>query len=986
MRNNCFLLVCSLILLTGLSACGGGSSGSNSDSVPPPVPPSSTVTLAVSSESIEVDSEFTLTWSTTYADSCAASGHWGGDKATSGSESITEVQIGTYTYTITCSGIGGEVSASVDVEITPLSNTEQWDLVHISFGTDDPNRQWLNIHFAYDQSMPMPIYLFAHGNGGSADGVSENELNAIANAGYAIVSWESIPTIKSPEEAAIGVADAQVVFDWVIANAETYNLDPNHIVVGGRSRGSIISWQLAHSNHPSIKGIYMYNALPQSAWQDTDTWSPVDEITIDSPITYLVYGPDFDDDDGHNPVNVEPVLTRYDELGIGDKITRYVDMWGDFRSSNGGWTNDAHTMHYFAEFVASLDIEVSPFPVNRTTSQISLEQQHTDTFLGGTYSFDFYRNDAYECGLSGNYTFMVANPANGDANTEAPLWVYLHGGGSGYFDENGDYYGQTGQTEDNWNHEETFNDLLVKQLQRRTIDDNDQPIDITLTRRIQEGYRVVLVSMCDHDTYSGLGIPYLNNPNTDAQVNGMQATMAAVDYTTRNYSTTHVFAHGTSAGGIGVYNLAVSYAAEGTHLTGIIADFYLGERALPLLDMFAGDSPYALGYDSENMSEKIGYFADVDQRVAAEDRINDGFDDVPILFVGGDEDPFCIGHRPAVAEAAALGLNNCEYVWDELKQAVDNQPNSPHQVSLLQGEVHIPTNYPSPAHDIVDNFIGNILASNPQHPFSESTNVIAGDKMMLMGHSFFRPFADQLPYHALQAGVDGHSQNVEFSGGDSGTPLSLWQDAEHRANVQAVLNSGDVDVFGMTCCDWQLTADGERELDSEGNPILSLEGWKTWFNYALAQNPETEFFIGIPWLDYPTDYADAETYTEIWEAFYQTLVLPAVDDLRVLYPGVTIYTIPYGDGVNELRKLFEAGNLPDVTNLQGPSDTSLFTDYKGHGGQLLKDFVEYIWIDAIYGVDLETYNYDDVYQTDLKALAKFVMDAQDPNYNGPNRR
>lgn len=980
-------ITASIAVIISLTACGGGSGGSTSSVPSQPSTPPPTISFSASSESVEVDTEFTLTWSTTDADSCAASGRWEEDKATSGSESITEVQIGIYSYTLTCSGTGGEASASVDVEITPLSNTGQWDYYRITYGTDDPNRQWLNIHLDYDQSQPSPVYLFAHGNGGSADGVSENELNAIANAGYAVVSWESIPTIKSPEEAAIGVADAQVVFDWVIANADTYNLDPNHIVVGGRSRGSIISWQLAHSNHPSITGIYMYNALPQSAWQDTDTWSPVDEITIDSPTTYLVYGPDFDDDDGHNPVNVDPVLARYDELGIGDKITRYVDMWGDFRSSNGGWTNEAHTMHYFAEFAASLDVVTSPFPVIRTTSQIfSLEQQYRDNYLGSEHTFDFYRNVAYECGLSGNYTFMVANPASGDESTEAPLWVYLHGGGSGYFDENGDYYGQTGQTEDNWNHEETFNDMLVKQLQRRTVDDNNQPIDITLTRRIQEGYRVVLGSMCDHDLYSGLGTPYLNNPNPDAQVNGMQATMAAVDYTARNYPTTHVFAHGTSAGGLGVFNLAISYAAEGRFLTGIISDFYLGERALPLLDMFAGDSPYAAGYDSEKMSEKIGYFADVEQRVAAEDRINDGFDEVPVLFVGGDKDPFCIGHRPAVPEAAALGLGNCEYVWDELKQAVNNQPNSPHQVSLLPGEVHIPTNYESPAHDIVDTFIGNIVASNPEHPFEGNQSAIEGDKMMLMGHSFFRPFADQLPYHAIRAGVDGHTQNVEFSGGESGSPLSLWEDAEHRANVQAVIDSGDVDVFGMTCCDWQVTADGERELDSEGNPILSIEGWKTWFDYALAKNPNTEFFIGIPWVDYPNDYTDAEAYAEVWGAFYHTLVLPAVDDLRLLYPGVTIYTIPYGDGVNELRELFEAGYLPDVSNLQGPSDTSLFTDDKGHGGKLLKDLVEYIWIDAIYGVDLETYDYDDGYQTDLKALAKSIMDAHDPNYNGPNRK
>jgi ABC-type glycerol-3-phosphate transport system substrate-binding protein len=110
-----------------------------------------------------------------------------------------------------------------------------------------------------------------------------------------------------------------------------------------------------------------------------------------------------------------------------------------------------------------------------------------------------------------------------------------------------------------------------------------------------------------------------------------------------------------------------------------------------------------------------------------------------------------------------------------------------------------------------------------------------------------------------------------------------------------------------------------------------------------------------------------------------------VDTLRAQYPGVTIYSIPYGAAALKLRTLFEAGNLPDVTNLQGPSESSLFTDNKGHGGQILKDLGELIWMDAIYGVDLDKYAYDSGYETDLKAIAKSIMDAHDPNYNGPNR-
>ena len=984
-RLSSFFMFCMMFLI----GCGG--SGETTPPTPPPPtppPPAPTISISASSETISINTEFTLSWSSTNAVSCTASDDWRGSKPTSGSELVTGTQAGIKLYTVSCEGEGGEASSSVDVQIVSDDETGQWDYINVAYGSDDPNRQWLNIHLSYDQTTPSPIYLFAHGNGGTAYGMSEKQLHTIAAAGYAAISWESIPSIGNPEEVEIGVADADAMFNWVRTNAETYNLDPNHIVVGGRSRGSIISWHLAHSNDPSIKGIYMYNALPESTWQNVDIWNPVDEITINSPIAYLVYGPDFDDDDGHNPVYVDPVLERYDELGIGDKMTRHVDMWGDFKggSSSGDWTNDGEIMHYFPEFVSSLTRTSAIVNVQRTAEQIDFVDKEEIEILGLNFESDFYRNYAYECGLSGNYTFMVLNPAGGDENTEAPLWVYAHGGNAGYYDDNGNYIAGATQDENTWNHEESFADLQWH-LSIRSLNDDGESNNTTLPRRIEEGYRILVLALCDHDHYSGLGTPYPNNPLPEREVNGMQATMAAVEYTTANYPTTHAWAHGTSAGSLGVYNLAISFASENIFLTGVIADHVVATpRTLETLPPYVGmdGSPFDVGFAPETYNEKVGLFGNLDNNLHAEAKIPAGFDEVPIFFMGGRHDPFCHGNFPAVPAAAVMGLNNCEYAYDGIGQVVAAQPNSPHQVTLFDGG-HVPSIKKQDASEAVDAFIDKVLATNPQYPFSENFGVIAGDKMMLMGHSFFRPFADTLPYHAERAGVEGHTQSVEFSGGESGSPLSLWEDPEHRANVQAVLNSGDVDVFGMTCCDWELTPEGERVLDPEGNPILSLEGWQIWFDYALTQNPDSEFFIGIPWLNFPTDYTDAEAYADTWLLFYNTMVLPAVDDLRALYPGVTIYTIPYGEGVIELRKMFEAGNLLDITNLEGPSDTSLFTDYIGHGGQLLKDLVEYIWIDAIYGVNLETYDYEDGYQTNLKAIAKSIMDAHNPNYNGPNR-
>ncbi|AQA19274.1 hypothetical protein BST95_14500 [Halioglobus japonicus] len=615
------------------------------------------------------------------------------------------------------------------------------------------------------------------------------------------------------------------------------------------------------------------------------------------------------------------------------------------------------------------------FVVPRTTSGIALADQATTSRAGMNFDMDFYRNSAYGCGLSGNYTFMVFNPGNGSADDEAPLWVYLHGGGVGHFDDQGNYYAVNNQTASTWNEEETFLDLQ-RTLEVRIIEDG-QVINNTLTRRIQEGYRLLVVSMCDHDLYSGLGTPYTDNPNSGAEVNGMQATMSAVDYVVANYPTTQVWAHGTSAGSSGTYNLAMSFVAEGIHFTGAVPDsLFPTPRAIPLTAAYGGDpkSPYQQGFDPEAAAEKIGFYGDLSRGAYPEARIGAGFTDVPFLFTGGRNDPFCNHNLPVIPEAIAEGIDhNCDYYHEGISQAIAGQPNSPHQLAYIQDRGHVPTLDAGPVNNTVDAFMGDILADNPGAPFRK----IPGLNMMLMGHSFFRPFAAEMPYHAVRAGVDGHSQQLEISGGASGAPLALWNDTGHRNRIQAVLDAGDVELFGMTCCDTEEGPGEER--------TLITEGYKRWFDYALAQNPDTDFFIALPWRDFPTDYADAEAYADPWYEYYDDIWLAEIDELRSLYPGVTIYSIPYGAAANELRRMFEAGELPDVSSLQGPATSAIFTDYKGHAGQILKDLGELIWINAIYGVDLDRYAYDPLYQTDLKAIAKSIMDAHNPDYNGPNR-
>jgi hypothetical protein len=362
------------------------------------------------------------------------------------------------------------------------------------------------------------------------------------------------------------------------------------------------------------------------------------------------------------------------------------------------------------------DVATRAASIVRDPTQIVLEREETMTDFAAPWELDYYVDNAYECGLSGNHSFLVLDPI-GNPEAEAPLWVYLHGGGVGYWDDQGTYHAVRKQTEDTWNHQETFEDFM-RLLEDRALDGNGEVEDQTLARRIQEGYRLLLVSMCDHDLYLGLGTPYPNHPtNPNAEVNGLQATMAAIDYTAANYATTHVWAHGTSAGGSGVWGIASSYAQEGTALTGAIADSnIISPNWGTVADVYGPQDlmPLQPTFEPEGATEKIGFFADPNIPSFPEAQIADrDFRDVPVLFIQGDVDPYCAGHVAPIPEAAALGLSNCGYAYDGVGQAIANQVDSPHELHLLPATGHVPTNNPGPANDIVNDFIDTILATNP---------------------------------------------------------------------------------------------------------------------------------------------------------------------------------------------------------------------------------------------------------------------------------
>ena len=76
-----------------------------------------TIALSASPTSVSSGGSSTLTWSSTNATSCTASGGWSGSHATSGSRSTGTVNAST-TYTLTCTGSGGSTSQSAVVTVS----------------------------------------------------------------------------------------------------------------------------------------------------------------------------------------------------------------------------------------------------------------------------------------------------------------------------------------------------------------------------------------------------------------------------------------------------------------------------------------------------------------------------------------------------------------------------------------------------------------------------------------------------------------------------------------------------------------------------------------------------------------------------------------------------------------------------------------------------------------------------------------------------
>ena len=253
---------------------------------------------------------------------------------------------------------------------------------------------------------------------------------------------------------------------------------------------------------------------------------------------------------------------------------------------------------------------------------------------------------------------------------------------------------------------------------------------------------------------------------------------------------------------------------------------------------------------------------------------------------------------------------------------------------------------------------------------------VAGANMVLIGNSFFRPYANSLGELATDAGFGDHSDTGVFAGGDNGIPISLWNDTgERNRQIKEALDEGDVDFFGMT---------GSRITDNP-NPT---DGYREWIDYALKSNPDIAIFISVPPIDFPATWEQRAVdagFTDVHSAhayFVNELINKTlIDELRREFPSTTIFSIPTGRSAKELWRMHMDGLLEDDIVFSGPYEKALFTDQKGHQGEIIVITGTLMWLNGLYQVDLSEHEYDTGFATDLHAIAEGIMSEHDPNYS-----
>ena len=279
-------------------------------------------------------------------------------------------------------------------------------------------------------------------------------------------------------------------------------------------------------------------------------------------------------------------------------------------------------------------------------------------------------------------------------------------------------------------------------------------------------------------------------------------------------------------------------------------------------------------------------------------------------------------------------------------------------------------------------FTGCKKQENLPAPNVSIDNGTEGYRMLLMGNSFFRPYAEKLDVMAIEAGFVNHNSTIVFRGGENGRAINFWNDStslEHNL-IKSSLNEGGIDYLGMA---------------SGHDTVNRIEGFQFWIDYALQYNPNITIFISLAPFDYPAGYPsgnrpDWNTFAlengfgsiqEGYDYFINDIYhVEIIDQLRQQFPSTKIFTIPTGWATFNLFQMNIDSLLLDEIEMFGSWQSSIFTDQKGHQGDIVKKTGGLVWLNSIYSVDLNQNTYQTGFNTDLHEIANDIINNHDNEY------
>jgi hypothetical protein len=373
-------------------------------------------------------------------------------------------------------------------------------------------------------------------------------------------------------------------------------------------------------------------------------------------------------------------------------------------------------MRRIAYVVAALAVLVvaaacSPIAVPGDTGGISLVSSST---VNG-WRYDYYRNTAYPCSISGYQTFVVGTKVGSSETSQQPLWVMMHGGGAGYFDANGNPVPGKGQKT------EEAADSLTARLTNNGL--------LAKVRDDAAGFRTLAVSYCSHDVYAGANNVDPHNPNTTPDgkprpTTGLYSVKAAIQFVQAKYPTTKFFLHGGSAGSVGTYGMAWALQLQGIPPAGIVAD-------ASVINIEAFQAGHAAGVCADDNDP--GRVAAIAARVSpdlanidneADKLVSSGRLTVPIMHIWNHGDQNTCGSPPVACPmrdgtTVTMGYTDC--IHEPLRQAIAAQGPTSKSRNLPvcvdndgtpDCSVHVVTNKP------------NLVNTDPQSPADFDSAII----------------------------------------------------------------------------------------------------------------------------------------------------------------------------------------------------------------------------------------------------------------------